>query len=488
MHPSNRLNMPWITLVLVLLLSACGGRPPALSKAVENKDPVEQLVSLESDLDAARQENLDILSPRYFAKAERLYLEAQGMLERETDLSEILLKITAGRVELQRSEQTAQIARTVLADVIKVRELALAAGAADLGAEYTATEERFLRLTRAIEDNDLDSAQKDKAKVFDAFDQLELRAIKERNLGEAHRLLDQATANRAARQAPLSLAEAQQKLDEADAFVTDRRYQRDEIRQKAAEALFYARRLEQIMLQSERLQTLPAEQTALYIEGLLHQTAEQLSLPDHRDRVFEGQMEGILTSIASSQQQRQDQQDEIAALEATSDQLRVQIASLEGSTREERAARQQLAEERRFQKLFSKVQGVFGPGEAEVYKQGDRLIIRLKTMSFSVGQAVIEADNYPLLSKVQRAIALFGQPLAVIEGHTDSTGSAAANLGLSQKRAEAVRAYLIANGTLPKEKIEATGFGSERPLASDQTAEGRAINRRIDIVLIPAQP
>lgn len=488
MHPLNRLNMPWITLLLVLFLSACGGRPPSLPTVVENQDPVEQLVSLESDLEAARQENLNILSPRYFAKAERLYQEAQDMLERETDLSEILLTITAGRVELQRSEQTAQIARTVVADVIKVRELALAAGAADLGTEYTATEDRFLQLTRAIEDNDLDSAQKDKAKVFNAFDQLELRAIKERNLGEAHRLLDQAIANRAARQAPLSLAEAQQKLDEADAFVTARRYQRDEIRQKAAEALFYARRLEQIMLQSQRQENLPAEQAALYIEGLLHQTAEQLTLPDQRDRVFEGQLEGILTAIASSQQQGQDQQDEIGALEATIDQLRVQIASLEGSTRDERSARQQLAEERRFQKLFSQVQGVFGPGEAEVYKQGDRLIIRLKTMSFSVGQAVIEADNYPLLTKVQQAIALFGEPQAVIEGHTDSTGSAAANLALSQKRAEAVRAYLVANDTLPKEKVEATGYGSERPLASDQTAAGRAINRRIDIVLIPAQP
>jgi outer membrane protein OmpA-like peptidoglycan-associated protein len=488
MHPLNRLNMPWITLLLVLFLSACGGRPPSLSTVVENQDPVEQLVSLESDLEAARQENLNILSPRYFAKAERLYQEAQDMLERETDLSEILLTITAGRVELQRSEQTAQIARTVLADVIKVRELALAAGAADLGTEYTATEDRFLQLTRAIEDNDLDSAQKDKAKVFNAFDQLELRAIKERNLGEAHRLLDQAIANRAARQAPLSLAEAQQKLDEADAFVTTRRYQRDEIRQKAAEALFYSRRLEQIMLQSQRQETLPAEQAALYVEGLLHQTAEQLNLPDQRDRVFEGQLEGILTAIASSQQQGQDQQDEIGALEATIDQLRVQIASLEGSTRDERTARQQLAEERRFQKLFSQVQGVFSPGEAEVYKQGDRLIIRLKTMSFSVGQAVIESDNYPLLAKAQQAIALFGEPQAVIEGHTDSTGSAAANLVLSQKRAEAVRAYLVANDTLPKEKVEATGYGSERPLASDQTAAGRAINRRIDIVLIPAQP
>ncbi len=488
MHLSNRPNLPWIALLLVLLLSACGGRPPALSTTLEDKDPVEQLVSLESDLDTAREASLDVLSPRYFARAEQLYQEAQGMLERETDLSEILLKITAGRVELQRAEQTAQICRTVLADVIKVRELALAAGAADLGTEYTAAEERFQRLTRAIEDNDLDSAQKNKAKVFDAFDQLELRAIKERNMGEAHRLLEQAIANRASRLAPLTLAEAQQQLDEADAFITDRRYQRDDIRQKAAEALFYTHRLEQIMQQSERLQSLPAEPTALYIEGLLHQTAEQLGLADQRDRVFEGQLEGILTAIASSQQQGQDQQNEIAALEATIDQLRVQIASLEGMTREERAARQQLDEERRFQKLFNQVQSVFAPGDAEVYKQGDRLIIRLKAMSFAVGQAVIEAQNYPLLSKVQRAIGLFGEPRAIIEGHTDSTGSAAANLALSQKRAEAVQAYLIANDTLPAEKIEAKGYGSERPLASDQSAEGRAINRRIDIVLIPAQP
>lgn len=488
MHPSNRLIMPWITLLFLLSLSACGGQPQTLFTRLEHKDPVEQLLSLENDLETARQENLDVLSPRTFARAESLFQEAQSMLKRETDLSEILLKITTGRVELQRAEQTAQIARTVLADVIKLRELALKAGAADLGDEYAASEESFLRLTRAIEDNNLDSAQKNKAKVFEAFDQLELRAIKEGYLEEARQLLDRLTANRISRQTPLALADARQKLETADSFITDRRYQREEILPKAADALFYTRRLEQIMLQTQRLQALSMEQVALYIEGLLHQIGEQLNLDDQRDRMFENQLEGILTSIASSQQQRQDQRDELADLETTIDQLRIEIASLEGSTRDERAARQQMAEERRFQKLFSQVQDLFTPGEADVYKQENRLIIRLKTMRFAVGQSVIEADNYPLLGKVQRAIALFGQPSAVIEGHTDSTGSAEANQKLSQKRAEAVRSYLIANGTLPKEKIEATGFGSARPLASDLTAEGRAINRRIDVMLVPIQP
>jgi outer membrane protein OmpA-like peptidoglycan-associated protein len=94
-------------------------------------------------------------------------------------------------------------------------------------------------------------------------------------------------------------------------------------------------------------------------------------------------------------------------------------------------------------------------------------------------------DNYGLLSKVQRAIRTFGEPDVVIEGHTDSTGSDEVNEHLSQQRAESVRDYLVANKTLPEEKIVAIGYGSKRPLASNETAEGRAINRRIDVVISP---
>ncbi|MDH3259197.1 MAG: OmpA family protein, partial [Deltaproteobacteria bacterium] len=173
-----------------------------------------------------------------------------------------------------------------------------------------------------------------------------------------------------------------------------------------------------------------------------------------------------------------------------------QIGALEGKTKEEqaskerleaekRAVEERLSAERQFNQLYTEVQNYFMPGEAEVYKQGYQLVIRLKSMRFPVGKSVIMPDNYQLLSKVQRAIRTFGEPDVIIEGHTDSTGSEAVNELLSQQRSEAVSEYLLANRTLTADKILAVGYGSQRPLASNETEEGRAVNRRIDLIIKP---
>ena len=141
--------------------------------------------------------------------------------------------------------------------------------------------------------------------------------------------------------------------------------------------------------------------------------------------------------------------------------------------------------EKRFTQLVEKGRTYFEPGEAEVYKTEGQLVLRLKAMEFPVGQSVILPKNYSLLSKVQRAIRTFDDVDVIIEGHTDSTGSEELNEHLSEKRADAVRQYLVANQTLPYDKIIAVGYGSSRPLASNKTEKGRAINRRIDLILTP---
>jgi OOP family OmpA-OmpF porin len=66
----------------------------------------------------------------------------------------------------------------------------------------------------------------------------------------------------------------------------------------------------------------------------------------------------------------------------------------------------------------------------------------------------------------------------VVEGHTDSTGSDAYNQGLSQRRADSVLNYLVRKG-VPAGRLTARGFGESNPVASNDTAEGRALNRRV---------
>ncbi|MCX7063695.1 MAG: OmpA family protein [Proteobacteria bacterium] len=116
-------------------------------------------------------------------------------------------------------------------------------------------------------------------------------------------------------------------------------------------------------------------------------------------------------------------------------------------------------------------------------RTGNSVVLRLVGLSFGSGSATIKADESALLSEVMRTIEIFGDALITVEGHTDSFGGDELNLELSQRRADAVRAYLLANMNLAAYRISALGYGETRPIANNETAEGRARNRRIDLVI-----
>jgi len=118
-------------------------------------------------------------------------------------------------------------------------------------------------------------------------------------------------------------------------------------------------------------------------------------------------------------------------------------------------------------------------------------LIVLKNLHFDFDSDMVHEDDKAKLESARDFIraevpeGCHRTDTVLIEGHTDSTGSVAVNKRLSEERAEAVREYLIANKTLSEDKIFAVGYGSTRPLASNETAEGRAINRRIDLIIKP---
>jgi OmpA-OmpF porin, OOP family len=101
---------------------------------------------------------------------------------------------------------------------------------------------------------------------------------------------------------------------------------------------------------------------------------------------------------------------------------------------------------------------------------------------FDTGSARIRPESTPTLKEIAQALQQYPALRLRIEGHTDGTGSAEANLRLSEERARAVVAYLVASEGIAGDRLEAVGLGQTQPVADDATPEGRQMNRRVELV------
>ena len=106
---------------------------------------------------------------------------------------------------------------------------------------------------------------------------------------------------------------------------------------------------------------------------------------------------------------------------------------------------------------------------------------------FATGRADLKPGAAARLDKLADFMAKYPDRSVVIEGHTDSVGSAASNEALSQRRADAVKAYLTTKGVSPA-RVQAVGKGKDVPVASNTDAAGRQQNRRVEVIIsIPSK-
>jgi len=126
--------------------------------------------------------------------------------------------------------------------------------------------------------------------------------------------------------------------------------------------------------------------------------------------------------------------------------------------------------------------------EAETEKEDRSALFKKEVtiqldIEFGVGSVEINSTYFDQLKRVADLMKDSPNRIAVIEGHTDSTGPATKNLKLSQRRAESVRQNLINHFGIAQERLVAKGFGETRPIASNETPEGRRKNRRVSVIL-----
>ena len=127
----------------------------------------------------------------------------------------------------------------------------------------------------------------------------------------------------------------------------------------------------------------------------------------------------------------------------------------------------------------------FGNGEIEVINTGNELIVRMpEAILFATDSAALNPNLRSDLFVLADSLNKYPQSVVTVTGHTDNTGSAAYNQDLSERRAQSVSSVLRSGG-VASSRIRTVGAGESRPIATNQTAAGRAQNRRVDITITP---
>jgi len=441
---------------------------------------------------AADAAEAQLLAPRSYERGLKEYNDAEYALERGRNIETVRSNAADATAYFKTAAEKAQLAKTSLAIALKSRQDAANASAPQLSAEIWAQAQRkFAEAIRLLERGDLKGTERRKIEATTLYRDAELVAIKAEYLSETRRLLQDADRARVGRYAPITLGHAKQLLADAERELNENRYDTDLPRSLAIQANYEAKHAIYLseVVRKVRDKDLTAEQIVLQWEDSLRQVSGVADVvpdmetgPDKLTAELVAYFENQRNELQALQQENAEDDVRIADME---EEMRSLDERLGGATEERAALIQRLEAQARVKQQFEQVEKMFTSEEARVFRQGNNVIMRLVGLNFDSGASQIKPENFDLLAKVEKAIDVFPRSELIIEGHTDSFGGDDLNQKLSQERAESVQQYMINAMRIPTYRLIATGYGETRPVASNETAAGRARNRRIDIVIKP---
>lgn len=458
----------------------------------QNRGDLQETIFRNTDklLALARSEQVSILSPSNFKNALDKYNQAQRDFKNGKQLKKIEKKLSEVRTYLYKCLDAAKLGKITFESTLKAREDALKANAPQYAEEqFNLAEQAFLSTAKKLEKGDIKNARRRVPGIDQKYRAAELNAIKISIIGNVRNLMKQAKEVEANKYSPIIYANARKLLNEAEAILNTNRRSETSAKEKAEAAEAEAKHAIFITRQTKWLKKNDKEWENFILdrEIIIEAIARELGFTP----TFDDGLDKPLKRIAQISRNLQNEKKElIKEVEEKNAELRKLDKDILAYREKEQGLQAELQEKRyklemkkRREDRIRSVEEMFAAQEAVMLRQGDDIIIRLIGLTFGSGKSTIEPELFRLLSTVQRAIRKFPSSPITIEGHTDSRGDARFNENLSYERAMAVKQYLLANMGLEQSRITALGYGESKPIATNETSEGRSKNRRIDVVI-----
>lgn len=467
---------------------------PTWAAAQEQSSVREQIFSeIEKSIQEAMEQHTNLYSPKNFDQAMQFYKDAERRFERGGNLNDIRQRLTGAINYLAKADEATKLAVVAFAELTAARNASIKANASEFSKEnWDKGEQTFREAAERLEDGNAKEAKKKSGEAEKFYRAAELAAIKSKFLLPAWELLEEAKRIDVKDHAPLTLQRATSLAERAEALLNQNRYDTDEALQIAQEAKYEAEHAiylaKTIMLLKKNKDF---ETMLLETEAPLTRVAAELEMRPDFSKGMEGPTNRIVQSINTLVQRIRNDHTMIEQKSKEIKTLEQQVSSMQerlGSASEtEKELQETLERLRREEEKMSRIAKMFTSKEAIVLRSGSNIIIRLYGLTFPVGKSTIEPQYFEILSKVKKSFDEFEKATITIEGHTDSRGSDDLNLRLSIDRASAVAQYFTAIDSRLVGRIQSEGFGESKPIASNETDEGRARNRRIDVVISPSQ-
>ena len=419
----------------------------------------------------------DVYAPNTFNDGMEAYNDAESKFKDGGDMGDIKEDITEANTSFKKVFELVDLANLSFPTAIKAREDAITADSEKHASGlWKSAEEKFKDAMEKMENNNLDKAKSLAMEAEQMYGKTELAAIEQGILVNARAQIKKNDENDVSDFAPTTQALAKKHIATAEQLLATDRYKRNEAKTNAKEAEYQALHAEYIANLAAKMKEEDNGYELLIVDSEKPLTTlnEKIDKVAHFDKGYDASTKNIEDYFAS-----------VNELKATIADQEKQIAKLEANLSKYSGVERELQLKMAQEEKIKSISKTFTESEAQVLQDGDNVIIRLYGLTFPSGQSTIKPEYFGLLKKVQNGIEIFDNSKVSVQGHTDSRGSNDLNMKLSEERSAAVKEYLAANMPSLKGRITSKGYGKERPIASNETEEGRAKNRRIDIVITP---
>jgi len=481
----------------------------ALSNPVQ-AEPLDEAKAAVAEAKALRATEF---SPDHFSKASIKLAEAEQLLLSHTDMDKAKHLLNEATTDARQASELSQQFTNTFSNLVESRDRLKLAGDDYIRDDLDKrSRKEFSRVVTAAESGNLSKGKREEKVALLTFRSALTVAAREQFVRPISKTIGKARKLKARNYAPNALKSAikiQQETEHLIKSNPDAQSEAYSLSRQGKDSASHAIRISTLGSQfnrnpekveswidaSDARMAVLAEAVGLQLDrslgpdiqlAQLKQAVEDIKA-EHTAQIndAEKQIHALGEKLAGNEEKLAKSEEKLAGYEGKLTKYEGKLSEYEGELSDMAEVRRKLQLKREAEAKIKRLTKLFDPEVVEILLTPDAdVILRMKKLNFLSGSAVIPPEAYVLLDNAIKSIEIFPKRTARVEGHTDFMGTNEYNQELSNRRASAVRNYLLLQISDSEARFSAIGHGEEKPIANNETAEGRTKNRRIDIILL----